>query len=173
MWSVFVHYFTEAAVSLQQAVPAVSGLQREMSTWAGSAYRDGEELAGRLGGKAGLASLVLFEIGPAQTTASGRSFPVSWRATGAANLFPRLQADLELADLGETVLVILRGTYDPPLGEVGRIVDRAILGRVADATVKSWVDRLVRELERSAGDDDFDGRARPRPGNDGHVAVES
>ncbi|HUO46734.1 MAG TPA: hypothetical protein VM470_07875 [Acidimicrobiia bacterium] len=169
----FVHYFTEAAVSLERAVRAITGLQLEMSTWAGSAYRNGEALAGRLGGKTGLASLVLFEIGNPQETVNGHNFSVQWRATGAASLFPRLQADLELADLGETVLVTLRGSYDPPLGEVGRLVDRAILGRVADATVKSWVDRLALELVDSTGDDDFDSRARPRPGNDGHVAVES
>jgi hypothetical protein len=37
----------------------------------------------------------------------------------------------------------LDGTYDPPLGSVGRILDRAILSRVAEATVRNWVDRLA------------------------------
>lgn len=168
----FVHYFTEAPVPLERAAQAVTRLRREMSSWAGSAYRSGEALAGRLGGKAGLASLVLFEIGLPTVTTGGCSYPVKWRATGAASLFPRLQADLELADLGGSVIVTLRGTYDPPLGEVGRMVDRAVLGRVADATVKSWVDRLAREIVKSDRNDDLDRGAASRAGDDGDFTVE-
>ncbi len=37
----------------------------------------------------------------------------------------------------------LDGTYEPPLGVVGRVADRMILGRLADATVRNWMDRLA------------------------------
>ncbi len=36
-----------------------------------------------------------------------------------------------------------RGSYEPPLGAVGRFMDRALLHRVAELTVKNLVDRLA------------------------------
>jgi hypothetical protein len=170
---VFVHYFTEAGVTFDQAVEGIGRLVAEMSTWAGSAYRNGEALAGRLGGMSGLASLVLFDLGSPRPTPAGLTYSVRWRATGASSLFPRLEAELEIADMGDSVLVTLRGNYDPPLGTVGRLVDRAILGRVADATVKSWVDRLAGELTVSDRDGDLDSRAQTRLGNERDMPVQA
>lgn len=62
-------------------------------------------------------------------------------ATGAAGyLFPVLDADFELSPThdGET-RVLLRGTYRPPLGSLGAALDRAVLHRAAEATVRRLI----------------------------------
>jgi uncharacterized membrane protein len=59
-----------------------------------------------------------------------------------------LDAELEFASLGdELTQVSLSGRYQPPLGLVGRTIDKALLSRVAEATIKDFVDRLARALE--------------------------
>jgi hypothetical protein len=42
--------------------------------------------------------------------------------------------------------------YVPPLGAVGRTIDRALLSRVAEATVKDFLDRVADAImsERAA-----------------------
>jgi len=37
--------------------------------------------------------------------------------------------------------------YDPPLGSVGRALDRALLHRVAEATLKDFLDRVAAAVE--------------------------
>jgi hypothetical protein len=39
--------------------------------------------------------------------------------------------------------VRFQGTYQPPLGPVGRVLDRALFGRFAEASVKDFVDRVI------------------------------
>lgn len=82
-------------------------------------------------------------------TGPGRTWiPISWRATGASALFPVLDGDLELAPLGtELTQLSLNGRYQPPLGLLGKTIDKALLSRVAEATIKDFVDRLARAIE--------------------------
>jgi hypothetical protein len=90
---------------------------------------------------------VRLDIGAAEIHRSGLVYPVSWTATGAATLFPRLTGSLTLSHVGhETTKISFEATYEPPLGPLGRVVDRVVLGRVADATVQNWVDRLATAL---------------------------
>lgn len=66
-------------------------------------------------------------------------------ATGAAGyLFPVLDADFELSPIhdGET-RVLLRGTYRPPLGSLGAALDRAVLHRAAEATVRRLISQAA------------------------------
>ena len=62
-----------------------------------------------------------------------------WEATGAANgLFPVLDADLLLtADGPGRSQVMLNGCYRPPFGRLGAGLDRALMHRVAAATIRA------------------------------------
>jgi hypothetical protein len=66
-----------------------------------------------------------------------------WSASGRVGVFPALDADLEVAELedGRCQLAI-SARYEPPLGAVGRAIDRALLARVAEATLKDFLDRV-------------------------------
>jgi uncharacterized membrane protein len=58
-----------------------------------------------------------------------------------------MSADLVLSHVGLTrTKITFEGTYEPPMGPLGRVIDRLVFGRFADATVKDWVDRFAQAL---------------------------
>jgi hypothetical protein len=87
-------------------------------------------------------------IGEAYHGSGKTRLPMSWKATGPGRLFPSLDADLEVAGIGagRTQLAI-SAQYDPPLGSIGRALDRALLHRVAEATLKDFLDRVAAAVE--------------------------
>ena len=71
------------------------------------------------------------------------------RAGGTA---PRLDADIELGSLGEDrTQLAISARYRPPLRVVGRAEDRVLLHRVAEATVKDFLDRLGQAIFGQTG----------------------
>ena len=71
------------------------------------------------------------------------SLPLTWEPVGLEGVLPRLEADIELGSLGEDrTQLAISARYRPPLGVVGRTVDRVLLHRVAEATVKDFLDRV-------------------------------
>jgi hypothetical protein len=91
---------------------------------------------------------VEIDVGTPVASTGKTWIPISWRATGPAGLFPVLDAELEFASLGnELTQLALSGRYQPPLGLVGRTIDKALLSRVAEATIKDFVDRLAVAIE--------------------------
>lgn len=141
----FVYHFVQveapfAAVEAQviNAIPGFAG-------WATDAYREGENLRLKVGPGAHLAKEVLLHVvgeptrGPKETW-----IPISWQATGVAGLFPRMEADIVVASVGpDLTQIALRGSYLVPLGGVGRVLDGVLLHRIAEASVKAFVDRIA------------------------------
>jgi hypothetical protein len=70
---------------------------------------------------------------------------IRWEVTGpGGGLFPVLDADIRLRPAGEQgTLLTLEGVYRPPLGALGQALDRAILHRVAAATIRNFLDRVA------------------------------
>lgn len=80
------------------------------------------------------------------------AIPVSWRAVEREALFPKVEADLEVAPLGAGVTQLsVSARYQPPLGTAGRILDRTLLHRVAEAVMRDFVNRIAAVLESGAG----------------------
>jgi hypothetical protein len=95
-----------------------------------------------------IAKKVEIDVGPPVRNAGKTWIPIAWRATGPTGLFPVLDAELEFASLGTDLTQLsLSGRYQPPLGLVGKTIDKALLSRVAEATTKDFLDRLARALE--------------------------
>lgn len=110
---------------------------------ADSAYRLGERLVVKIGG-GGVAKTVLLDLKTPLRGAGTTSVPVEWWATGTPGLFPRMEAELTVAEMGDTLTQVrFQGTYQPPLGPVGRVLDRTLFGRFAEASVKDFVDRVI------------------------------
>lgn len=140
----FIHYFTTVPVGLAEVEKRLDKVRSELEEWADIAYREGEELRSNVGPVDSLAKSVSLEIGVAEIHRTGLVYPITWTATGAHALFPELNADLALSQMGPSMTSLsLDGTYEPPLGVVGRVADRLALGKVAEATVRNWVDRLA------------------------------
>ncbi len=107
---------------------------------------------GPLGGVRGLSKLVRVKILEPVERGGTLTVPLRWEVTGAAgDLFPVLDADLILArNGGDQALLALAGSYRPPLGKAGTVLDRAIMHRVATATIRSLVHSLAEAIARSA-----------------------
>jgi hypothetical protein len=72
---------------------------------------------------------------------------MTWRATRPEGLFPQLDADIEVASLGAgRTHLSISARYRPPMGVVGRMLDRALLHRVAEATIKDFLDRVGEQV---------------------------
>jgi hypothetical protein len=55
-----------------------------------------------------------------------------------------MEAELTVAAMADSLTqVVFQGNYQPPLGSVGRMLDRALLSRFAEASVKDFVDRVI------------------------------
>jgi carbon monoxide dehydrogenase subunit G len=85
-----------------------------------------------------------------------------WEAMGpGGRLFPALDADITLTPAGEhATLITLAGAYRPPLGTLGATLDRAILHRVAAATIQTFINRVADAIAHPAS-----GMGEPGRGN--------
>jgi len=150
----FVQYYGLVDRPFADVSPDLIAMGKAMSNTANVAYRNGEALMARLSGPGAVAKTVLLEMGEPVRSADSTSVPLSWWATGTPGLFPTMEADLIAAAMGpDLTQITFRGTYKPPLGLVGQMLDRAVLHRFAESSVKDFVDRIVAELsgDRVAG----------------------
>ena len=142
----FVYYYALVERGLEHVKRRLEEIPARAGEWAHDAYRSGEHRAAtmRVGPTAGPAKEVLIRVEPVVRTGDVVTMSLTWEATGVPRLFPRLEADLVAARVsdGETQ-VSLRGSYTPPLGPVGRALDRALFHRLAESTVKEFVDRIA------------------------------
>lgn len=78
---------------------------------------------------------------------------VRWEATGpGGSLFPALDADITLMPTGEqSAMLRLTGSYRPPLGALGTVLDRAILHRLATATIRAFLNHIAAALDHPPG----------------------
>lgn len=98
-------------------------------------------------GVAGIAKLVRVQARELSWTDSSAGLALRWEATGAGGrLFPVLDADLTLIPDGEGTVLRLAGAYRPPLGSLGQALDRAILHRVAEAAISTFLARVAAQL---------------------------
>jgi hypothetical protein len=115
-----------------------------------TAYRDGEQLSVRIGpsGKhRTMSKEVALDVGSPYPRGDGIVFPLCWWATKAAWLFPCLDGDLEVSPLEDgTTRIALSGRYEPPLASLGRSMDRMVLHRVAESSVRSFLSNIADTL---------------------------
>ena len=95
-----------------------------------------------------VSKLVRVQVRELSWTDRSGGLALRWEATGAGGkLFPVLDADLTLADFGARgTLVAVAGVYRPPLGALGQALDRAVLHRVAVATIKCFLAQVAAQL---------------------------
>ena len=98
-------------------------------------------------GMPGLSKLVRVQARELSWTDTTAGLALRWEASGpSGGLFPVLDADLRLAPDGDGSVLRLAGAYRPPLGPLGQALDRALLHRVATATVRSFLARVAAQL---------------------------
>jgi len=76
------------------------------------------------------------------------SLPVRWKATWPSAAFPSFDGELELTRMidGSAELWLL-GRYQPPLGAIGRALDRTVLHTLAHDGVRQLLDTIASRLQ--------------------------
>jgi hypothetical protein len=119
-----------------------------------AAYEEGEQLSVRVASSLGpirVSKRVWAELGEMTVKPDRVTQPLRWRAAGATGLFPAMVADLEFAPMGTAMTAItFMGRYVPPLGPLGREVDRMLLHRLAQASVRALLGKVVERLAADA-----------------------
>jgi hypothetical protein len=107
---------------------------------------------GPLGAVPGMSKLVRVRFGEVVTRDDSALLVLRWEATGpGGGLFPALDADITLTPAGEQATrLTLAGAYRPLAG-LGAALDRAVLHRVATATIRSLLRRVAAALADSEG----------------------
>lgn len=143
----FVRYYLDIAAPFEDVEAA---LLDDPETWVPGLLRTAEDRGQQLLAEVGFAvdtrrigKEIEIGLGAPYRFPSKTVLPMTWRATGPERLFPQLEADIEVASLGEDrTQLSISASYRAPMGTVGRALDRALLHRVAEATVKDFLDRV-------------------------------
>jgi hypothetical protein len=144
----FVRYFLVLDDPFERVEAA---LLADPSSWVPGMARAADDLGQRLLADVGFAvnedrrvdKEVEVSFGEPYRALTKARLPMSWKATGPQRLFPSLEADLEVAAIGANrTQVSISARYRPPMGPLGRAVDRALLHLVAEATIRDFLDRV-------------------------------
>lgn len=143
----FARYFIELPYPSSVVERALTD---DPEVWLGAiaqrANHRGDELLADVGvgERRRLERTVQVRLGRSIRAATKTVVPFSWEPIGSAHgLFPTLDADLEIAPLGPAATQLaISARYAPPLGVVGRMLDRAVMHRVAEATIKDFLDQV-------------------------------
>jgi hypothetical protein len=104
-------------------------------------------------GAAGLWKLVAVQVSELPSSSESSGVAIRWQAIGPGSaLFPVLDADVTLSPADEQhTLLTLTGAYRPPLGDLGARIDRAVMHRLAAATIRTFLGRLAEGLSHDNG----------------------
>jgi hypothetical protein len=154
--AIFLEDFIDVALPLGIIRGRCARAGNWLTAMASAAEEDGEGLRLQIGPTwAGgrVTREVEATVGPTRDRGAACVVPLAWKATGMTGLFPVLDGDLELAPLGSNrCRLTLSASYHPPFGDLGRALDRALLHRVAQSTVRSFLARIAKSLEAGNGD---------------------
>ena len=92
---------------------------------------------------------VRLQLGSSRVAAHRESvmLAVSWTAVGGPPLFPSMEGTLHAEPYGsQSTRLTLNARYDPPMGALGNLIDRAMMHRIAQSTMQDFVLRLAAAL---------------------------
>lgn len=94
-----------------------------------------------------IAREVRIRLGSPTVSDSGVVVPIRWEDARRPTFFPVLDGNLELVALGpECCRIVLYASYRPPFETVGHVLDSALLHRVAESTVRSFLTQVAQTL---------------------------
>jgi hypothetical protein len=163
----FLRYYCELAQGFEATADRLlEAPESWLPVLASSASARGELLMAEVGfGLAGrrVGKQVRIRLGVAMRSPGRLVLPLTWLATGPSSLFPAFEGELEVGALGSGwSQLVISVNYLPPLGAVGKTFDRLALHRVAEATIKDFLDRAGARLMGGEQAQADRGRLRPR-----------
>jgi hypothetical protein len=86
---------------------------------------------------------------PSSNLGRATRIELRWRAAANAGLFPTMTAELALYPLSSTETQLdLKGSYEPPFGALGAVLDALAGHRIAEACVHQFIVDLAERLRR-------------------------
>lgn len=152
MGDLFLRYYTVIERPFADAEGAfLSSPENWMPVLATEANGNGERLLSELGFQVGdrrVKRQIALELGEPLRGAALTIRAVRWHAAANAGLFPELDGHLEVAALGASSTQLgLSANYKPPMGLIGQLADRTLLHRVAEVTIKDFLERVAGRLK--------------------------
>lgn len=148
-----LHDFVTVDLPATEVCRAVLDGTALLAESASSAYARGESLrmrVGPAGSRSGFAKTVELAVGEPIARDDSVTIPLMWEVAGAAGLFPRLDASLEIAPVSaDLTQITLFGRYDPPLGRLGEGLDRLVLHRLAENTIAMFLAEVAERITAS------------------------
>ena len=141
-----------------------------LDTVSRSAWSEGVARIGPAGPVLGISKLVRIQFSTPVRHGGTTAMALRWEAIGVGGaLFPVLDADITLVPDGEQATLIgLDGVYRPPGGALGAALDKAVMHRIATATIRA----LLAQIGRAIAGEDADIRAQDqRPERSGPSAL--
>jgi hypothetical protein len=132
-----------------------AAVEREPLSWleglAVEAEREGESLLVDVGLSLAGRSLrrpADLQVGEPQVGSAVASLPIRLRVHGSQRLLPSFYGSLDAAWLGaQRTQLALSLQYEPPLGLLGKAMDRTLLHRVAESVAQNFLAGAARRLE--------------------------
>jgi hypothetical protein len=133
------------------------------------AYHDlgaGLDRVGPLGAAPGLSRLVAVRFTDMAVHEDFAIVAIRWEAAGPGGaLVPALDADVKLTPAGDqATMLTVSGAYRPPLGGLGAGLDRMLLHRVAQGTIRAFTHQIGAAIAHPAlSPEERRIRGRPEP----------
>jgi hypothetical protein len=152
--AVIVQAETEAAIPLPEACTHLTGLLGggRLDAAAAAAVADTHRQLIRAGVAGITKQVAVLALDPVQHV-DHVLIPIRWLATGpGGDLFPSLDANITLHALApSTTKITLVGSYRPPFGHAGAIIDRLVMRKVAEATLHAFLNRIIDQISTPTG----------------------
>ncbi|MGC2131587.1 MAG: SRPBCC family protein [Candidatus Aquilonibacter sp.] len=74
-------------------------------------------------------------------------YAIAIRAASDEGFFPHFEGTLSVTPVGTQSELWLQGTYDPPFGPIGALLDRTVLRHAAKRSLESFLQRIADDVE--------------------------
>jgi hypothetical protein len=154
--AMLVSYTTQIDVSFEVATRAILAKPEQWLPWIATATEERErQLLAEVGFEVAhvrVEKQVEIELVDLVRSPSKVVLLIRWKAHRATGLFPVLEGSLEVTPSSDGSQLFVNGEYQPPGGAVGRVTDRAVLHRIAKATVRDFAERIAATLPELSGE---------------------
>ena len=154
--AVLISDFADVALPLSRIRGQFLAGSDWLASLAGVARRDGEAVTMRVGPRwvpDSVTPEIKVTLGLVHFRRQSLVVPLSWEAVEHPSLFPMLDGEIEVSSLSDgSSRLTFSGSYTPPGGQIGARLDRTLLHRVANSTVRSFLNGVAGTLlAESAG----------------------
>ncbi|MDA8196963.1 MAG: hypothetical protein M0019_07145 [Actinomycetota bacterium] len=146
----FVYDFAYLEAKLDYVDKAV---EANIEQLIGAAVVAGDGLVTKVGPRSLPKKTVEVQVGEVRRVRGSILIPICWAPISASYMFPRLEGELEFTESDPgNVRISLRGSYRAPLGLLGEHMDRMVMHRMAESTVRNFLGRVVDRFSKLGTD---------------------